>query len=120
MNKTITFYDIKHVRHEIDEIDEKIVSLINERARLAILIGKEKHVQKMSVYDKSREQYILERVKKLNKEYKATAGESSVVQIIKLVIRVCRRAEKKYMAVIKKREERESEKEYKTKMAKPS
>jgi chorismate mutase len=113
MNKTITFYDIGHIRNEINVIDEKLVSLINDRARMAILIGKEKHTQKMIVYDKSREKSIIERVKKFNKEKGAAVGESNMAQIIKLVIRACRKAEKKHMSGIKKGEEREREKEYK-------
>ncbi|MGH7817657.1 MAG: prephenate dehydratase [Candidatus Binatia bacterium] len=50
------------LRKKIDQIDEKVVNLLNDRALLALKIGKSKNLSNQEVYVPSREQEILERL----------------------------------------------------------
>ena len=54
------------LRNKIDQIDEKIVSLLNDRASLAQKIGRSKSVNHQEVYAPHREREVLERVCELN------------------------------------------------------
>ncbi len=57
---------IEDWRRKIDEIDTKLVELLNERSRCAIEIGKIKRAQDLRVYDPEREREILRRIKEVN------------------------------------------------------
>ena len=57
---------IEDWRRHIDEIDVKLVSLLNERARYALKIGREKHLQGLPVYQPERENEILGNVERAN------------------------------------------------------
>jgi chorismate mutase / prephenate dehydratase len=54
------------LRNKIDQIDEKIVSLLNDRASLAQQIGHSKSLSNQEVYAPHREKEVLERVRELN------------------------------------------------------
>lgn len=58
--------DISDWRKRIDGIDEKLVELLNQRARAAAAIGKLKRAASEPVYHPQRENEVLERVQKLN------------------------------------------------------
>ncbi len=58
--------DISDWRKRIDGIDEKLVELLNQRARAAAAIGKLKRAASEPVYQPQRESEVLERVQKLN------------------------------------------------------
>jgi chorismate mutase-like protein len=58
--------DISDWRKRIDELDEKLVELLNERSRCAAEIGRLKHAAGEAVYQPEREQQVLERVLKRN------------------------------------------------------
>ena len=47
-------------RRRIDEIDRKLVELLNERSRCALEIGKLKHAQNIPLYQPEREKEVLE------------------------------------------------------------
>jgi chorismate mutase / prephenate dehydratase len=53
-------------RQQIDEIDEKIVPLLAERAACAHQIGQEKRRRGAPLLDPGREQKVIERVQRLN------------------------------------------------------
>lgn len=55
------------LRKKIDQVDEKIVGLLNERALLARRIGQAKSLEKEEVYVPSREKEILQRLPSLNR-----------------------------------------------------
>jgi chorismate mutase-like protein len=57
---------IEDWRRKIDEIDRKLVELLNERSRCAIEIGKIKVAQNLHVYDPDREREVLKRIKETN------------------------------------------------------
>jgi chorismate mutase-like protein len=53
-------------RRKIDEIDRKLVELLNERSKCAIEIGKIKQTQNLRVHDPEREREVLKRVQAVN------------------------------------------------------
>jgi chorismate mutase len=53
-------------RRRIDEIDLKLVALLNERANCALEIGHEKHLKGLPVYQPARENEILGNVERAN------------------------------------------------------
>ncbi|MEE8201614.1 MAG: chorismate mutase [Candidatus Acidoferrales bacterium] len=58
--------DIKDWRKRIDELDEQLVKLLNERSRCAAEAGKLKRQAGQAVYQPEREREILERVQRMN------------------------------------------------------
>jgi chorismate mutase len=58
--------DIADWRKRIDEIDEKILKLLNERAGCAIEIGKIKSEKGIEITDQSREDRILAHLTEIN------------------------------------------------------
>jgi len=58
--------NLDDLRKKINEIDEKLVELLNERTRTVVEIGKIKANQGIEPYDPGREKKVLERVQQLN------------------------------------------------------
>lgn len=55
------------LRKKIDQVDEKIVELLNERATLAQKVGQTKNLEREEVYVPSREKQIFQRIAGLNR-----------------------------------------------------
>jgi chorismate mutase len=58
--------DIADWRKKIDELDLRLVELLNERATAAQAIGRLKRNTKMPIYEPEREKTIFENVRKAN------------------------------------------------------
>lgn len=58
--------DVNDWRRRIDEIDRKLVELLNERSRCAVEIGRLKRAEGAPLYQPEREQEILARVERAN------------------------------------------------------
>jgi len=58
--------DIPDWRSKIDELDEKIVQLLSERAAAAVEIGKLKAKNSAPIYEPQREQAVFEHVRRIN------------------------------------------------------
>ena len=58
--------DIPDWRNKIDELDEKIVQLLSERAAAAVAIGKLKAETSAPIYEPQREQAVFEHVRRIN------------------------------------------------------
>lgn len=58
--------DISRLRGRINELDEQLVRLLNERAELALQIGKSKQAIGAGAYDAERERSVLEHIDTLN------------------------------------------------------
>ena len=58
--------DIADWRKKIDEIDEQIVKLINQRAEAATAIGELKRSSNLPVYEPQREQQVFDHVARAN------------------------------------------------------
>jgi chorismate mutase-like protein len=59
--------DIADWRKKIDDLDRRLVELINERARCAQEIGRLKRNTQMPIYEPDRERTIFENVHRMNK-----------------------------------------------------
>jgi len=59
--------DIADWRKRIDELDQKLVKLLNQRAACAIEIGRLKRNTNLPVYEPDREKLILENVCRANR-----------------------------------------------------
>ena len=83
---------IEDWRRRIDEIDRKLVELLNERSRCAIEIGKIKHDLNLRVYDPEREREILQRIKETNG---GPLDDEGLQRLFERVIDECRRIERR-------------------------
>jgi monofunctional chorismate mutase len=84
--------ELNHLREEIDDIDEKIVSLIEKRMTLSQKVGEYKDANHLPILDKKREDDIVQsRVNMLADP----AFAESVEEIFKLVMRYSRRYQRK-------------------------
>jgi chorismate mutase/prephenate dehydratase len=57
---------IQELRKKIDDIDDKLVDLLNERARVVVEVGNVKKAEKLDFHSPSREREILERLSARN------------------------------------------------------
>jgi chorismate mutase/prephenate dehydratase len=78
------------LRKKIDQIDEKLVALLNDRASLAIRIGHNKRLNNEVIYAPSREQAILHRVAQLSR---GPLPQQAIRSVFREVIGVCRSLE---------------------------
>lgn len=58
--------DIDSVRKRINQLDDELLRIFNERAALALEIGELKKQQNLPVYDPRREKLIFERMQENN------------------------------------------------------
>jgi chorismate mutase/prephenate dehydratase len=58
---------LESLRREIDEVDTRIVDLLNARARIVVQIGRLKQQYNAPIYAPEREKMILDKVKSLNR-----------------------------------------------------
>jgi chorismate mutase/prephenate dehydratase len=83
--------DISEVRKKIDEIDKRLVELINQRAECAIEIGKIKSKGRKSIFAPERERQVLGAVLQYNK---GPLADKSMSAIFREIISACRALEK--------------------------
>ena len=82
---------IEDWRRKIDEIDRKLVELLNERSRCAIEIGKVKKAQNLNVFDAEREQEVLKRIKEANT---GPLDAEGLQRLFKRIMDECRQVER--------------------------
>jgi chorismate mutase len=58
--------DISDWRQKIDDVDDRLVDLLNERARYVLEISKEKKRLGLPVHEPAREKEIMENIRKRN------------------------------------------------------
>jgi chorismate mutase/prephenate dehydratase len=88
---------LKNRRRKIDLIDQKLLSLLNQRLRVALEIGKVKRKMGTKIYDPKREKEILERLRlrlRLRLRNKGPLKEKDLEKIFKTIISVSRRVQK--------------------------
>lgn len=83
--------DIADWRKKIDELDQKLVDLLSERARAAVAIGKLKRDTSMPIYEPDRERIVFENVQATNRG--PLAGRD-LVRIYERIIDVMRNVQK--------------------------
>ena len=82
--------EIDDWRARIDEIDGKLVELLNARARCAMEIGKIKSERGMKIHNPRREQVVLEHVKNVNR---GPLDHGAVQRIFGKIMEECRKIE---------------------------
>ena len=79
--------NIEELRKQIDEIDAKVVELLNRRAELSLQVKKLKLANNLPVYDKDREEKIHRLIKEKNK---GLLREQDLERIYRLLLEVMR------------------------------
>jgi chorismate mutase len=82
---------IEDWRTQIDDVDRKLVKLMNDRTKCVIEIARIKKQQKLKVVDLDRERYVYENVEKENQ---GPLDEGSLTRIFGRIIEECRRIER--------------------------
>ena len=83
--------EIGEIRKRIDLLDDVLLRIFNERARLALEIGHHKKVLGLPVYDPSREKRIFNRMKEDNP---GPLDDGAIVRLFERVIDESRRLER--------------------------
>ncbi|MEN3013680.1 MAG: prephenate dehydratase [Endomicrobiia bacterium] len=84
---------IEKLRKKINNIDYKLLKLLNQRAKIAREIGLIKITKGYSIYSPDREKKILKRLIQLNQ---GPLDETDIKDIFSLIIQVCRDQQKKF------------------------
>jgi chorismate mutase len=81
-------------RRRIDEIDHKLVELLNERSRCALEIGKIKQAENLPLYQPDREREVLENAERANP---GPLSDAAVRRLFERIIDEARSAEREAM-----------------------
>jgi chorismate mutase-like protein len=84
--------DIAEWRKKIDELDRKMVELLNERAQAAQEIGRLKRSTDMPIYEPDREKKIFDNVKQINR---GPLTDLDLTQVFERIIDIMRNLQKK-------------------------
>jgi chorismate mutase len=95
MSETFMATDIAGWRAKIDELDRRLVELLNERAQAAHEIGKLKRNTSLPIYEPEREKTILENVCRTNR---GPLPDSELRQVYERIIDVMRNIQKNEIA----------------------
>ena len=83
--------EIKKIREKIDELDRKLVELMNERAECARAIGRLKHNTRLPIYEPEREKTIFANVCSVNR---GPLPDRFLLQVYERLIDVMRQMQK--------------------------
>ena len=86
--------DIADWRKKIDELDRKLVQLMNERARCAHEIGKLKRNSAMTIYEPNRERIIFENIARENS---GPLSEKQLRQVYERLVDIMRQIQREEM-----------------------
>jgi chorismate mutase len=81
-------------RRRIDEIDRKLVELLNERSRCALEIGKIKQAEHLPLYQPDREREVLENAERANS---GPLSDAAIRRLFERIIDEARSAEREAM-----------------------
>ena len=84
---------LDELRDDIDRVDEVLVRLLNERARVACEIGRIKKEQGIEVYQPEREKQVLEHVRSIASE--GPLGAEAIARLFERIIDEARRLERR-------------------------
>ena len=84
---------LDELRDDIDRVDEVLVRLLNERARVACEIGKLKKAQGVEVYQPEREKQVLAHVRGIAAE--GPLGPEAIARLFERIIDEARRLERR-------------------------
>jgi chorismate mutase-like protein len=83
---------IEDWRAKIDELDQRLLKLLSERAEYVLAVGKIKSQRNMEVFDPEREREI---IRSILHENRGPLDEDALRRIFQCVIDECRRIENK-------------------------
>ena len=83
--------DIEALRRRIDEIDQQLVKLLNERAGCAVEIGRVKEAMGQPIYQPTREAGVLENVRAANR---GPLDDGAMTRLFERIIDEARRLER--------------------------
>src|SRR5712664_2832063 len=83
------------LRNDIDRVDEVLVRLLNERARVACEIGKLKKAQGVEIYQPEREKQVLAHVSGIAAE--GPLGPDAIARLFERIIDEARRLVRRLM-----------------------
>ena len=86
---------LDQLRDDIDRVDEVLVRLLNERARVACEIGKLKKAQGVELYQPEREKQVLAHVRGIAAE--GPLGPDAIARLFERIIDEARRLERRLM-----------------------
>ncbi len=98
--------DIEDWRKKIDDLDRKLVTLLSERARAAIAIGKLKRDTALPIYEPDRERVVFENVQGANP---GPLPGRDLVRIYERIIDVMRNIQKEEIVTSPEKVEAETE-----------
>jgi chorismate mutase len=81
-------------RKELDLIDQKLLTFLNQRLRITLEIGKVKKEMGKKIYDAEREKEVLDRLKRKNR---GPLEEEDLRKIFTAIMKVCRQSQIKYV-----------------------
>ncbi len=85
---------IDELRHRIDQLDERLVELLTERARCALEIGRMKHDLGLDVYQPDREAEVLRHVQSHGRLTGSPLAGEAIVRVFERIIDEARRIER--------------------------
>jgi len=84
---------LDELRDDIDRVDEVIVRLLNERARVAVEIGQLKKQLNVPIYQPDREKQVLAHVRGIASE--GPLGADAIARLFERIIDEARRLERR-------------------------
>ena len=84
------YQELKKKREKINLLDQKLLSLLNQRLHIALKIGKIKKKIGKKIYDFKREREVLKRLKRKNK---GPLKEEDLKKIFTTIMKVCRKSQ---------------------------
>jgi len=81
----MSYQNLDPLRQQIDEINLKILKLLNERTKIVELIGNEKQNLGLKVHDPIREQQVIQKLGEVNQ---GPMTEEMVSQIFQTIFKV--------------------------------
>jgi len=84
---------LEELRQKIDEVDNKLLKLYNERLEYVLKVGELKNTTNSPIYRPEREKEILERLKKMNKEMGGKLSDRAIEALFLEMFSVARNYE---------------------------
>jgi chorismate mutase len=88
--------DISDWRQRINEIDSKLVELLNERAKAAQQIGQLKQQTHMAIHEPQREKEVLEKVRQQNR---GPLPDRDILLVFERIIDVMRKLQREQLQI---------------------
>lgn len=82
--------EVEALRVEIDRIDQQLLRILTERAKVVLRVGEQKQIVGLSIHDPRREQALLDR---LASQADPPLDQQIVLTVFRTIVAECRRLE---------------------------